>query len=106
MHSRAFRFGCGAWWPSSRAIASSRSTRFSTTVGRSLRVAKRGCAINIGIGVNYVRAYPSALIAAESEDLFEAAEDNWRIEGWLAQLGWMGSLGHEGGLFVTVGQRR
>jgi 2-polyprenyl-3-methyl-5-hydroxy-6-metoxy-1,4-benzoquinol methylase len=55
--------------------------------------------------VEYVRAYPSALIATESEDLFAPAEDNWRLEGWLAQLGWMGSLGHEGGLFVTVGRR-
>jgi 2-polyprenyl-3-methyl-5-hydroxy-6-metoxy-1,4-benzoquinol methylase len=56
-------------------------------------------------GVEYVRAYPSALIATESEELFAPAEDNWRLEGWLAQLGWMSSLGHEGGLFVTVGRR-
>ncbi len=56
-------------------------------------------------GVEYVRAYPSALIGTESEELFAPAEDNWRLEGWLTQLGWMGSLGHEGGLFVTVGRR-
>jgi hypothetical protein len=28
-----------------------------------------------------------------------------RREAWLAQLGWMRSLGGEGGLFVTVGRR-
>lgn len=56
-------------------------------------------------GVDYLRAYPSALIAEESEALFEPAADNWRLEGWMAQLGWMTSLGHEGGLFVTVGRR-
>ena len=33
------------------------------------------------------------------------AADNWRPEGWLAQLGWMRTLGHEGGLFFTVGRR-
>jgi S-adenosylmethionine hydrolase len=38
-------------------------------------------------------------------DLFAPAADNWRPEGWLAQLGWIGALGHEGGLFVTVGRR-
>lgn len=57
-------------------------------------------------GVEYVRTYPSALLGVESDDLFAPAEDNWRAEGWLAQLGWMRSLGHEGGLFVTVGRRR
>ena len=56
-------------------------------------------------GVEYVRAYPSAMLCEESEELFANAEDNWRVEGWLAQLGWIGALGHEGGLFVTVGQR-
>ena len=56
-------------------------------------------------GVEYLRAYPSAMLCQESEELFTAAEDNWRFEGWLAQLGWIGTLGHEGGLFVTVGRR-
>ncbi len=55
--------------------------------------------------VEYVRAYPSAVLGDESEELFASAADNWRIEGWLAQIGWMGALGHEGGLFVTVGRR-
>lgn len=56
-------------------------------------------------GVDYVRSYPSAMLATECEDLFAPAEDNWRVEGWLAQLGWMRSLGHEGGLFVAIGRR-
>jgi ubiquinone/menaquinone biosynthesis C-methylase UbiE len=54
--------------------------------------------------VEYVRAYPSAVLGEESEELFAGAADNWRIEGWLAQIGWMGALGHEGGLFMTVGR--
>ncbi len=56
-------------------------------------------------GVEYVRAYPSALIGEDPQELFELAADNWRPEGWLAQVGWIGALGHEGGLFVTVGRR-
>jgi SAM-dependent methyltransferase len=57
-------------------------------------------------GVEYVRAYPSALLGDDAEELFTRAADNWRLEGWLAQLAWIRALGHEGGLFVTVGQRR
>ncbi len=34
-----------------------------------------------------------------------AAADDWRPEGWLAQLGWMHALAHEGGLFFTIGRR-
>ena len=56
--------------------------------------------------VEFVRAYPSALIGEDPDDLFAFAADNWLLEGWLAQLGWIHALGHEGGLFVTVGQRR
>jgi len=55
--------------------------------------------------VEYVRAYPSAMIGEEPEELFAPAADNWRLEGWLAQLGWMRSLGREGGLFITIGRR-
>jgi hypothetical protein len=55
--------------------------------------------------VEYLRAYPSAMLCEESEELFASAGDNWRVEGWLAQIGWMGTLGHEGGLFVAVGRR-
>jgi len=56
-------------------------------------------------GVQYLRAYPSAVLDDEPEELFAPAPDNWRPEGWLAQLGWMRTLGHEGGLFFTVGRR-
>lgn len=56
-------------------------------------------------GVDYVRAYPSTLIGDEPDDLFEPAADNWRLEAWLSQLGWMKTLGPEGGLFVMIGRR-
>jgi hypothetical protein len=56
--------------------------------------------------VEYIRAYPSALLGDATEDLFTPAVDNWRPEAYLAQLGWMRTLGHEGGLFITVGRRR
>ncbi len=55
--------------------------------------------------VDYLRAYPSALFGEEPGDLLAPAEDHWTPESWLAQIGWMGSLGGEGGLFVTVGRR-
>jgi SAM-dependent methyltransferase len=55
--------------------------------------------------VEYLRAYPSAMLDDEPADLFARAADNWRPEGWLAQLGWMRALGHEGGLFFTIGRR-
>lgn len=56
--------------------------------------------------IEYVRAYPSALIGEDSDDLFAFAADNWRPEAWLAQLFWIPTLAHEGGLFVTVGRRK
>jgi ubiquinone/menaquinone biosynthesis C-methylase UbiE len=56
--------------------------------------------------IEYLRAYPSALLAAESDDLFASDGDIWNAEQWLAQLGWMKKLGHEGGLFVTIGRRQ
>lgn len=56
-------------------------------------------------GVEYLRSYPSAVLGSEPGDLFARAEDNWRLEGWLAQLGWIRALGHEGGVFVTIGRR-
>jgi SAM-dependent methyltransferase len=57
-------------------------------------------------GVDYVRAYPSAMLSQETEEeLFTSAADNWRLEGWLTQIGWIRALAHEGGLFVTVGRR-
>jgi len=56
--------------------------------------------------VEYMRSYPSAIIGEDQEDLLARSTDNWQFEGWLAQLGWIRTLGREGGLFVTVGQRR
>jgi transcription-repair coupling factor (superfamily II helicase) len=45
------------------------------------------------------------VICEDPDGLFTAAGDTWRPEAWLAQLGWMRSLGPEGGLFVSVGRR-
>jgi SAM-dependent methyltransferase len=56
-------------------------------------------------GIEFVRTYPSLLIGEKTENLFAADEDYWPIEAWLSQIGWMATLGHEGGLFVTVGRR-
>ncbi len=56
-------------------------------------------------GVEYLRTYPSAVFDDEPKDLFTPAPDNWWLEGWLSQLGWMRSLGREGGLFFVIGRR-
>ena len=59
--------------------------------------------------VEYVRAYPSALLGSGDSgepSLFSPAMDDWALESFLAQLSWMRTLAAEGGLFVTVGQRR
>lgn len=57
--------------------------------------------------VEFLRAYPSAQLHDDApDDLFAPAADTWAPERWLAQLGWIASLGHEGGLFVMVGRRR
>ena len=55
--------------------------------------------------IEYLRTYPSAVLGDEPEDLFAGAADNWSLESWLAQLGWMRRLGREGGLFFTIGRR-
>ena len=90
---------------------SSRIRRFSVCSGAS---SSSNCSTLAEVqawfaenGVEYVRAYPSAILGqeSESEELFASVPDNWRVEGWVAQLGWMSSLGHEGWLFVTVGRR-
>ena len=59
-------------------------------------------------GVAYLRTYPDSLLAAEKladDALFEPAEDDWGIENWIAQMAWMKSLAHEGGLWVTIGRK-
>lgn len=56
-------------------------------------------------GVRYLGSYPSALIGEDVSDLFSPTRDNWGFEAWLAQIAWMRTIGYEGGLFMTVGQR-
>jgi SAM-dependent methyltransferase len=59
-------------------------------------------------GVEYLRTYPDSLLAADklAEDaLFDPAEDDWGLENWVAQMAWMKSLAHEGGLWVTIGRK-
>jgi len=57
-------------------------------------------------GIQYLRTYPSSLVGAEPLEggqLFMPAEDDWFVERGLSQLGWMGTLSREGGLWVTIG---
>ena len=57
-------------------------------------------------GIRYLRTYPSTLVGAaplEGTQLFTPAEDDWFLERGLSQLGWMGTLSKEGGLWVTIG---
>jgi ubiquinone/menaquinone biosynthesis C-methylase UbiE len=56
--------------------------------------------------VEYLRSFPSTVLGDESRDLFACAVDDWKIERWIAQLGWMWTLSGEGGLFVAIGRRR
>ena len=56
-------------------------------------------------GIRYLRCYPAATIGDDTDSLFAASADNWRFEGWLAQIGWMFTIGSEGGLFVIIGER-
>jgi len=56
--------------------------------------------------VEYVRTFPSTVLEEESGDLFAHAVDDWVVERWIAQLGWMWTLGGEGGLFFMIGRRR
>jgi SAM-dependent methyltransferase len=55
--------------------------------------------------VKYLRSYPSAVLDTEPDDLCAPAIDNWLVEGWLAQVGWIWALGAEGGVFFTIGRR-
>jgi hypothetical protein len=56
-------------------------------------------------GIDYLRNYPSTVPGDHPRDLFTPAADDWSVESWLAQLGWMWTLGGEGGLFFSVGVR-
>src|SRR5262249_23593223 len=58
--------------------------------------------------VVYLRAYPSSTLAEEQligKQFFEPSIDDWSFEQLFVQLGWLTCLGHEGGLFVTIGRR-
>jgi SAM-dependent methyltransferase len=56
--------------------------------------------------IECLRTYPSTMFGDDSEDLFAPVTDEWIVERWLAQIGWMWTLGGEGGLFMTIGRRR
>jgi SAM-dependent methyltransferase len=56
-------------------------------------------------GVEFLRAYPSAVLDDVPDELFTRAPDNWRPEAWLMQVEWVWTLGHEGGLFFVIGRR-
>jgi hypothetical protein len=49
--------------------------------------------------------YSNVLLASDPVDLFAPAEDDWLVEGCLAQMKWMPARGHEGVLFGRVGRR-
>jgi len=55
--------------------------------------------------IEFVRTYPSLTLGEEEGELFAPDADYWPFEAFLSQLGWIKSLGYEGGLFVTVGRR-
>jgi len=56
-------------------------------------------------GIEYLRTFPTTVLEDEPGDLLRHAVDEWSVEAWLAQLGWMWTLGGEGGLFFTIGRR-
>jgi SAM-dependent methyltransferase len=55
--------------------------------------------------IEYLRTYPSAVLDDTSDGLFEPAVDDWWLERGIAQLGWMRTLGRDGGLFFAVGRQ-
>jgi SAM-dependent methyltransferase len=56
-------------------------------------------------GIEYLRSFPSTVFDDDGRDLFGPAADDWNFENWIAQLGWMWTLGREGGLFFAIGRR-
>jgi SAM-dependent methyltransferase len=68
----------------------------------TVREVKRWFAAN---RIHYLRTFPSTVLEDESGDLLRPSVDDWSPEAWLAQLGWMWTLGREGGLFFTIGRR-
>jgi ubiquinone/menaquinone biosynthesis C-methylase UbiE len=64
---------------------------------------KRWCGDN---DVEYLRSFPSTVFGDDGDDLFARAIDDWMLEEWMTQIGWMRTLGREGGLFFAIGRRR
>jgi SAM-dependent methyltransferase len=59
-------------------------------------------------GIGYVGSVPSLRVGARltgEERLFEPTPLPGRLERILCQLGWMATIGWEGGFFITIGQR-
>jgi SAM-dependent methyltransferase len=56
-------------------------------------------------GVEYLRSFPSTVFEDAGDALFTPAVDDWHVEAWLAQLGWMWTRHHDGGLFVMIGRQ-
>lgn len=59
-------------------------------------------------GVEYVGSVPSLRVGARltgDERLFEPSALPGRLERILCQLGWMTTIGWEGGFFITIGRR-
>jgi SAM-dependent methyltransferase len=60
-------------------------------------------------GVDYLRSYPDSRFGVDKlpdDGLFTPAEDDWWLEGWVAQLAWMRTLAAEGGLWITIGRKK
>jgi len=56
--------------------------------------------------IEFLRSVPTALLGTEEPELFVQSADDWALEGWIAQLSWLRTTGHEGGLFIAVGLAR
>lgn len=109
------RLSGGRWAPGDRALAERRDQPERRRAWlrdqyhhpqehvHSLAQVRRWFADN---GIAYIRAVPSAALGLDDGalSLTEAEEDDWWLEDIAAQLGWIGRIGGEGGLFVMVGR--
>ena len=92
---------CATGPPSRRGARPGCAT--STAIPRSTGTRSARCWVVRGGRVDFVRAYPCP-VHDDVPDPLRAGARRLGAEGWLAQVGWMGSLGGEGGLFVTIGR--
>lgn len=56
--------------------------------------------------IRYLRCFPNTQFGAEplsGAGLFSSTSDDWGFENVISQVAWGGSLGAEGGLWVTIG---